>query len=107
MVRTFLARATIPASIFNKPRLLSSLDLPPSSPGFPETALLHAICAYTADYVSQDELNVRDERGRTYWEGAVGPKEYHFACAKKGLEKGTLAGSNTFQVSPDNPSLLS
>lgn len=99
LVRTFLRRATIPATMFNKPRFLASLDLPPSATGFPETALLHAICAYAVDLISVDELNVRDERGRMYWDSAKGPKEYHSACAKKAIEVGLLSShGNNLQV---------
>lgn len=103
LVHIFFTRATIPAAMFNKPRFLASMDLPPTSANFPETALLHAMCGYAALLVSEDTLSQRDEFGRRYWEGEKNAREYHYVCARKDIDRGVLSKSKTFQVSFPEP----
>lgn len=38
------------SKIIHREKFLARLALPPTSPGFPHTALLHAICSVTARY---------------------------------------------------------
>ncbi|ORY75339.1 hypothetical protein BCR35DRAFT_306317 [Leucosporidium creatinivorum] len=98
LVHIFFARATIPAAMFNKGRFLASMELAPTAAGFPETALLHAMCGYAALLVSEETLSQRDEFGRKYWEGAKGPREYHYACARADIDRGVLSKTKTFQI---------
>lgn len=106
LVHLFFARCTIPATIFNRARFLASLDLPPTAAGFPETALLHAMCSYAAVLVSEEAL-YQDGMVKKYWEGYKGPREYHYACARADVDKGVLSSSrNTFQVRALGPLLL-
>ncbi|KAM0749887.1 hypothetical protein T439DRAFT_41771 [Meredithblackwellia eburnea MCA 4105] len=88
LLTVFFNRATIPACMFNRGRLFNALELPPSSPGFPNTALLHAICAYASIWVSPETLGVGGEGGqRKYWESEKSPRDYHYRQARAEIDR--------------------
>lgn len=100
LISVFFARAQVPSSMFDKPRLLLSMDLPPTNHGFPHTALLHAILAYAAIFVSEETLGVgMDGKGR-YWESEESPRVWHYKKAREEIEKGVLktGSGKMFQV---------
>ncbi|KAM0792053.1 hypothetical protein ACM66B_004760 [Microbotryomycetes sp. NB124-2] len=97
LVVLFFARATVPASIFSHSRFLASLELPPSSHGFPETALLHAMCGYVVVNVSEETLRSVTS-GNSYWMPESSPRMYHYKQARKSIEAGILGRRNVFQV---------
>ena len=99
LVRTFLRRIAFPAAMFDQPRFLACLHLSPTHPNFPETALLHAICAFTADFVAEDELEAQDAWGRRYWQGHQSAKEYHHQMAKQAVQQNALDQRDSLQVS--------
>ncbi|BGP37658.1 hypothetical protein JCM10449v2_001575 [Rhodotorula kratochvilovae] len=104
LVSTFFVRASVPATMLSRAGVLASLAYGPGDARWPDEALLHAMCAYGAMYVSPSSLLPAgalglelDEGGRgrrgAYWEreGDASPREYHYRCAKKAIE-GALEG---------------
>lgn len=69
--------------MINRPRVLASLQLPPTDEKFPVTPLLHAIIAISASMVSDD---VWDSEERQYWAATnETPSEWHGRQAKVSL----------------------
>lgn len=107
LLTTFFLRATIPSTMLSRAQILQSLVFGPADARWPEEALLHAMCAYAASFVSPDSLagpNAHDDpmassllggfdgglsgvyaRRSTYWEmeGDKNPREYHYRHAKR------------------------
>ncbi|KAI5477590.1 C6 transcription factor [Pseudohyphozyma bogoriensis] len=98
-VSVFFSRAKVPAAMFNHGKFMASLDLAPTDKAFPHTALLHAILAYSCNWMSEDALKKSDELGRMkYWESEKSPRDYHWKEARKEVNKGLSGGGNLFQV---------
>ncbi|KAK4048769.1 hypothetical protein OIV83_004535 [Microbotryomycetes sp. JL201] len=97
LVIMFFNRATVPASIFSQSRFLASLELPPTSSGFPETALLHAMCGYVVVNVSEETLRSVTS-GSSYWVPEQNPRMYHYKQARRSIEAGIAGRRNIFQV---------
>lgn len=77
LVQTFFLRAKIPAQMLNHRTILESMLYGPADPRWPDEALLHAMCAFAAQYVSEESL------------GSVGP---HAGAGGLGLELGGDGG---------------
>ncbi|GAA6049853.1 hypothetical protein JCM3770_004216 [Rhodotorula araucariae] len=110
LVSTFFTRASVPATMLSRAGILTSLAYGPADPRWPDEALLHAMCAYGAMFVSPSslagadptagagdepaalglELDAAAARARrpAYWEhdGQASPREYHYRCAKRSIE---------------------
>lgn len=104
LVNVFFTRAQVPSAMFNKTRFLISLSLPPGNDGFPNTGLLHAICAYTSIFVSEEILGGgggtgSSESGR-YWESEKDPRSWHYKRAREEITIGLMKQGNLFQVGP-------
>ncbi|GAA5890830.1 hypothetical protein JCM8208_003067 [Rhodotorula glutinis] len=120
LVSTFFLRASVPATMLSRAGILTSLAYGPADPRWPDEALLHAMCAYGALYVSTASLSEGFGGGATgnggggggalglelggegyvkgrrsgYWErdGAKSPREYHYSCAKASIQSSLQAG---------------
>ncbi|GAA5922351.1 hypothetical protein JCM3775_005700 [Rhodotorula graminis] len=57
LVSTFFLRASVPATMLSRAGILTSLAYGPADPRWPDEALLHAMCAYGALYVSTASLS--------------------------------------------------
>jgi len=85
LINVFFARATFPATMLSRFKLLEAIEKPPTEPGFPSAALLHAICAYAAIYVQPDSLV--GQAGVPYWTGSKTPRQYHFKLAGHAIDQ--------------------
>lgn len=92
LVNTFFVRATFPATMLSRSRLLEALDRPPLDPAFPKAALLHAICAFAAIYVQPESLV--SATGGTYWSEAKSPRHYHLNLARKAIDTALASTSS-------------
>ncbi|KAK4052976.1 hypothetical protein OIO90_004100 [Microbotryomycetes sp. JL221] len=97
LVVLFFTRATVPSQMLSQARFMASLELPPLSPGFPETALLHAICGYVVVTVAEDALK-SVSNGVSYWGSEPNPRSYHYKHAKRSIDEGLIGRKNVFQL---------
>lgn len=107
LVSVFFNRAAVPSAMFSRGRITAALELAPLDPSFPNTALLHAICAYASPWVSTDALSGGDQK-KKYWEGESSPRQYHYRCARSEIDATLIIkakeaqradkGKNFFQV---------
>ncbi|GAA5837768.1 hypothetical protein JCM9279_006855 [Rhodotorula babjevae] len=118
LVSTFFLRASVPATMLSRAGILTSLAYGPADARWPDEALLHAMCAYGATYVSTASLSegfgggaaaggvgggalglelgegfVKGRRS-AYWErdGDKSPREYHYRLAKASIQSSLQAG---------------
>lgn len=117
LLTTFFLRATIPSTMLSRAKILQSLVYGPADARWPEEALLHAMCAYAASFVSPDSLAGPhahqdpialsssylggfdgglsgaglNARRSAYWEvdGDRNPREYHYRHAKRCILEAT------------------
>ncbi|BGP22550.1 hypothetical protein JCM10295v2_001435 [Rhodotorula toruloides] len=106
LVQTFFLRAKVPAQMLNHRNILESMLCGPADPRWPDEALLHAMCAFAAQYVSEESLgsvghcasgglglDIDGEEEKTrksrYWErdGARSAKAYHYKHAKRSINE--------------------
>lgn len=106
LVQTFFLRAKIPAQMLNHRNILESMLYGPADPRWPDEALLHAMCAFAAQYVSEESLGSlgpyatslglemdREEeekrRKSRYWErdGTKTARAYHYMHAKRSVHE--------------------
>lgn len=78
LVEIFFAKSHLVAVMINKPKMLASLQLPPTHADFPVTCLLHGMIAIAASTVS-DDIWATEER---YWAWNESPSDWHGRQAK-------------------------
>ncbi|BGO99959.1 hypothetical protein JCM10021v2_003637 [Rhodotorula toruloides] len=107
LVQTFFLRAKIPAQMLNHRNILESMLYGPADPRWPDEALLHAMCAFAAQYVSEESLGnlgpyasglglemdgaeeEEKKRKSRYWErdGTRTARAYHYMHAKRSIHE--------------------
>lgn len=126
LLTAFFARATVPASMFDRIAVMRSLQLGPNDRSWLDEGLLHAMCAYGSFYVSREALFSEWEtdsglglsteedgvdgeiprwrRRIPYWmkEGDKTARDYHYRAARRSVEDalgdGRGRGRDLFQV---------
>lgn len=78
LVEIFFAKSHLVAVMISKPKMLASLQLPPTHADFPVTCLLHGMIAIAASTVS-DDIWATEER---YWAWNESPSDWHGRQAK-------------------------
>ncbi|GAA6032123.1 hypothetical protein JCM8097_007084 [Rhodosporidiobolus ruineniae] len=94
LVEVWFSRPHLTSGMVNAAKFRTALLLPPTSPAFPHTGLLHMICSMAAMMVSEDLLL---SEGR-YWPPGQRATEYHASCAKAALDSSVNNGDRLFQV---------
>ncbi|KPV74257.1 uncharacterized protein RHOBADRAFT_54102 [Rhodotorula graminis WP1] len=80
LIDVYFAKPHMCRDVVNEVKFRTAMTLPPTSDGFPHTALIHIMCAIAALMVPDDYL-----KGETYWRSASKPVEYHLARCKLSL----------------------
>ncbi|KAL1737326.1 hypothetical protein EV714DRAFT_196494 [Schizophyllum commune] len=78
--------------VLHRPSFLASLHLSPRDPGFPHSALLHAICASASRWTSQDVATLPDGSRRDSF------AEYHASKTRQYIDKTMASGEDIFAV---------
>ncbi|KAK4051406.1 hypothetical protein OIV83_002890 [Microbotryomycetes sp. JL201] len=94
LVEAFFTKSHLVSVMINKPRLMRNLQLPPTHPDFPTTALLHGVIAVASDCVS-DDVWQGEER---YWSAEESPAEWHARQAKMGVESAWVNDDHYLEV---------
>ncbi|KAM0789214.1 hypothetical protein ACM66B_000059 [Microbotryomycetes sp. NB124-2] len=94
LVEAFFTKSHLVSVMINKPRLMRNLQLPPTHPDFPTTALLHGVIAVASDCVS-DDVWQGEER---YWQPEETPAEWHARQAKMGVESAWVNDDHYLEV---------
>ncbi|ORY60382.1 hypothetical protein BCR35DRAFT_198117 [Leucosporidium creatinivorum] len=94
LVEIFFAKSHLVAVMVNKPKMLASLQLPPTHVDFPVTCLLHGMIAIAASTVS-DDIWATEER---YWAWNESPSDWHGRQAKLGIEPSWVNDDNYLQI---------
>ncbi|KAI9445291.1 hypothetical protein H4582DRAFT_2108984 [Lactarius indigo] len=78
--------------IFHRPDFLVSMKLPPKHPGFPHTAILHAICASASRWVSKNIITFPDGTRRDRF------AEFHASKTRSYIDRTMASGEDIFAV---------
>ncbi|KAI0271381.1 hypothetical protein BC834DRAFT_922196 [Gloeopeniophorella convolvens] len=78
--------------ILHRPAFLASMKLPPKNPGFPHSAILHAICASASRWVSKNILTLPDGTRRDRF------AEYHASKTRSYIDRTMASGEDIFAV---------
>ncbi|KII93558.1 hypothetical protein PLICRDRAFT_171296 [Plicaturopsis crispa FD-325 SS-3] len=78
--------------VLNRPAFMASLLLPPRDPGFPHSAILHAICASASRWMSKHEVILPDGTRRDQF------AEYHSSKTRQYIDKTMASGDAIFNV---------
>ncbi|TRM66190.1 hypothetical protein BD626DRAFT_486984 [Schizophyllum amplum] len=78
--------------VLHRPSFLASLLLPPRDPGFPHSALLHAICASASRWTPQGLTTLSDGSRRDSF------AEYHASKTRQYIDKTMASGEDIFAV---------
>ncbi|GAA5914990.1 hypothetical protein JCM8208_005024 [Rhodotorula glutinis] len=80
LVDVFFTKPHMCRDVVHEAKFRTAMTLPPTSDGFPHTALIHIMCAIAALMVPDDYL-----KGESYWQSFSKPVEYHLARCKLSL----------------------
>ncbi|KAH9175263.1 hypothetical protein EDB89DRAFT_1847750 [Lactarius sanguifluus] len=78
--------------IFHRPDFLVSMKFPPKHPGFPHTAILHAICASASRWVSKNIITFPDGTRRDRF------AEFHASKTRSYIDRTMASGEDIFSV---------
>lgn len=78
--------------VLHRPSFLSSMHLPPRDPGFPHSAILHAICAAASRWSPQNAVTLPDGSRRDPF------AEYHASKTRQYIDKTMASGEDIFSV---------
>ncbi|KAF8481091.1 hypothetical protein DFH94DRAFT_441748 [Russula ochroleuca] len=78
--------------VFHRPDFLTSMRLPPKSPGFPHCAILHAICALASRWVSKNIITLPDGTRRDRF------AEFHASKTRSYIDRTMASGEDIFAV---------
>ncbi|KIM85323.1 hypothetical protein PILCRDRAFT_817327 [Piloderma croceum F 1598] len=78
--------------VLHRPSFLASMLLSPRDPGFPHSAILHAICASASRWSSQDVVILPDGTRRDQF------AEYHAGKTRQYIDKTMATGEEIFSV---------
>ncbi|KAI0286941.1 hypothetical protein BGY98DRAFT_942832 [Russula aff. rugulosa BPL654] len=78
--------------IFHRPDFLTSMRLPPKNPGFPHSAILHAICASASRWVSKNIITLPDGTRRDRF------AEFHASKTRSYIDRTMASGEDIFAV---------
>ncbi|KAF9473118.1 hypothetical protein BDN70DRAFT_886160 [Pholiota conissans] len=78
--------------VLHRPSFLASLHLPPRDPGFPHSAILHAICAASSRWSPQNIVTLPDGTRRDQF------AEFHASKTRQYIDKTMASGEDIFSV---------
>jgi len=78
--------------ILHRPDFLASMKLPPKNPGFPHSAILHAICASASRWVSKNIITLPDGTRRDRF------AEFHASKTRSYIDRTMASGEDIFAV---------
>ncbi|KAF9499743.1 hypothetical protein BDN71DRAFT_1441313 [Pleurotus eryngii] len=78
--------------ILHRPSFLASMHLSPKDPGFPHSALLHAICASASRWSSRNVISLPDGTRRDQF------AEFHAGKTRQYIDKTMASGEDIFSV---------
>lgn len=78
--------------MLHRPDFLASMKFPPKHPGFPHTAILHAICASASRWVSKNIITHPDGTRRDRF------AEFHAGKTRSYIDKTMASGEDIFAV---------
>ncbi|KAI0068336.1 hypothetical protein BV25DRAFT_1793002 [Artomyces pyxidatus] len=78
--------------VLHRPAFLASMRLPPKSPGFPHSAVLHAICASASRWVSKNIVTLPDGTRRDRF------AEFHARQTRQYIDRTMASGEDIFPV---------
>lgn len=99
LVEIFFTRPHAAQMMVNASRFRTAMLLSPTHPGFPQSALIHIICAIAAMIISPAYFDTEEP----YWHShAPSASEYHYNAAKIALEQALSFGSRLFEIAQAN-----
>ncbi|KAF8912753.1 hypothetical protein CPB84DRAFT_1885361 [Gymnopilus junonius] len=78
--------------VLHKPSFMASMHLSPRDPGFPHSAVLHAICAAASRWSSQNIVTLPDGTRRDQF------AEFHASKTRQYIDKTMASGEDIFSV---------
>lgn len=78
--------------VLHRPSFLASMHLPPRDPGFPHSAILHAICAAASRWSPQNVVTLPDGSRRDQF------AEFHASKTRQYIDKTMASGEDIFSV---------
>ncbi|KAL0951067.1 hypothetical protein HGRIS_007805 [Hohenbuehelia grisea] len=78
--------------VLHRPSFLASMHLSPRDPGFPHSAVLHAICASASRWSSRDVVTLPDGSRRDQF------AEFHAGKTRQYIDKTMASGEDIFEV---------
>ncbi|KAF8898643.1 hypothetical protein BD779DRAFT_26545 [Infundibulicybe gibba] len=78
--------------VLHRPSFLASMHLPPRDPGFPHSAILHAICAAASRWSPQNVVTMPDGNRRDQF------AEFHASKTRQYIDKTMASGEDIFCV---------
>jgi len=91
-VETYFRCDPCASRIFHRGSFLASLNLPPTHPDFPHSAILHAMCASASRWTSQELQFASQPKRRDRF------AEFHAAKARSYIDRTMSSGAQIFSV---------